>query len=64
MDTNMVMRYKYISKYYMAIYGMQMIDKWVFIYIYTDGTYNQQYDVYAEYPEICDLSTNWYPMDI
>lgn len=34
MNTNMVMRYKYISKNYMAIYGMQMIDKWVFIYIY------------------------------
>ena len=27
MDTNMVMRYKYISKNYMAIYGMQMIGK-------------------------------------
>ena len=27
MDTNMVMRYKYISKNYMAIYGMQMNGK-------------------------------------
>ena len=55
----MVMRYKYISKNYMAIYRMQMIGKWVYyIYIYTDGTNNQQYDVCAEYPEICDLSTN------
>jgi hypothetical protein len=35
MDSDMVMRYKYISKNYMALYGMQMIGKWVYyIYIY------------------------------
>jgi hypothetical protein len=37
MDSDMVMRYKYISKHYMAIYGMQMIGKWVYyIYIRTE----------------------------